>query len=326
LIKYRKDEIEELNRTGFRDTFGKGILEIGEVDPDVIVLAADLSDATRVTKFSESFTDRYVQLGIAEQNMLSVASGLSLSGKTCFCGSFATFLTLRGCEQIRNDICYQNCNVKIVGIDSGLANGFLGVTHYGLEDIAIARSIPNLLVLSPSDCLSLAKLLWEIARYKGPVYLRLSGGKSIPVIYKEDREFKIGESVVLEEGKDISIFATGLMVSEALKAASILKKDRIYSKVIDVHTIKPIDTKAIIEAAKETELIVAVEEHNLTGGLGSAIAEVIADHGLSSRLLRIGLPDKFIHKYNSHKALLEKYGLVSKNIVKKIIEGLRKCY
>ena len=326
MVKYTAKAIKELSGLGFRDTFGKEILEIRKIYPNTVVLAADLSDATRVTEFSKKYPNNYIQVGVAEQNMISIASGLALSGKMCFCASFATFATLRSCEQVRNDICYQNCNVKIVGIDSGLANGFLGVTHYGLEDIAIARSIPNLLVLSPSDCLSLAKLLWEIARYKGPVYLRLSGGKSIPVIYKEDREFKIGESVVLEEGKDISIFATGLMVSEALKAASILKKDRIYSKVIDVHTIKPIDTKAIIVAAKETELIVAVEEHNLTGGLGSAIAEVIADHGLSSRLLRIGLPDKFIHKYNSHKALLEKYGLVSKNIVKKIIEGLRKCY
>lgn len=322
MAKYTTEVIKKLSELGFRDTFGREILEIGEMYPNTVVLAADLSDATRVTKFSEKFPNNFIQVGIAEQNMMSIASGLSLCGKMCFCATFAPFATLRCCEQVRNDISYQNRNVKIIAIDSGLATGYLGVSHYGLEDIAIMRSIPNLSVISPSDCLSLAKLLWKIVKYKGPVYVRLSGGKNIPIIYHEDYEFKIGESVTLSEGKDVSIFATGLMVSEALQASSILKKSSIEVRVIDVHTIKPIDIKTIKKASEETKLIVTVEEHNLIGGLGSAVAEVIAEQGTNSKLLRIGLPDKFIHKYNSHKALLEKYCLTSISIANKVIKNL----
>jgi len=322
VAKYTTEVIEKLSELGFRDTFGREILEIGEMYPNTVVLAADLSDATRVTKFSEKFPNNFIQVGIAEQNMMSIASGLSLNGKMCFCATFASFATLRCCEQVRNDICYQNRNVKIIGIDSGVATGYLGVTHYGLEDIAVMRGISNLTVISPSDCLSLAKLLWEIVKYEGPVYIRLSGGKNIPIIYHEDYEFKIGESVALTEGKDVSIFATGLMVSEALEAASILRKRGIEVKVIDIHTIKPLDIKAIKKAAEETKLIVTVEEHNLTGGLGSAVAEVIAEQGVSSKLVRIGLPDKFISKFGSHKALLKRYGLTCSNIADKAINNL----
>ncbi|MHB1347368.1 MAG: transketolase family protein, partial [Candidatus Humimicrobiaceae bacterium] len=306
----------------FRDTFGKEILEIGTLYKNVAVVTADLSDATRVTEFSNKFPDNFFQVGIAEQNMVSVAAGLSLNGKKCFCTTFASFASLRCCEQVRNDICYQNLDVKIVGIDSGVSTGFLGVTHYGLEDIAIMRAFPNMVIVSPSDCLALAKLLWEVTEFTGPAYIRLSGGKDIPVIYEKDMEFKLGKSITLLEGGDVTIIATGLMVFESLKAAKALKEKGIHCTVIDMHTIRPLDKDAIKENAKKTGIIVTVEEHNITGGLGSAIAEVIAENGFSScRLFRLGLPDAFL-KVGSHKNLLERFGLNSTGISDKILTSL----
>jgi len=321
LVKYSKKVIKELNEIGFRDTFGREIINIGKTYPNTVVIAADLSDATRVTKFSEKFPYNFIQVGIAEQNMISIASGLSLNGKMCFCTTFASFASLRCCEQVRDDICYQNTNVKIIGIDSGVSTGYLGITHYGLEDIAIMRSFANLTIISPCDCLSFAKLLWEETKHNGPAYIRLSGGKNIPIIYEKDYKFKIGKSVTLKEGKDITIIATGLMVSKALDASSILRTRGIEARVIDMHTIKPLDFAAIKKAAGETNLIVTVEEHVLTGGLGSAVAEVIAELDTNSRLIRIGLPDKFISKFGSHELLLKRYGLTGNNIADSIIKN-----
>ena len=321
---YNSNKIRLLNELGFRDTFGKEILDLRDAYQNIAVVAADLSDATRVTEFSKKFPHNFIQVGIAEQNMVSIAAGLSLNGKKCFCTTFASFATMRCCEQIRNDVCYQNLDVKIVGIDSGVSTGFLGVTHYGLEDIAIMRAFPNMVIISPSDCLALAKLLWEITEYPGPAYIRLSGGKDIPVIYPENQEFKLGKSITLLEGKDVTIIATGLMVFESLKAAKILKEKGIRSSVIDMHTLKPLDNDAIKKSAEKTRLMVTVEEHNITGGLGSAVAEIMAEKGFSSnKLVRIGLPDAFFKKVGSHKNLLERYGLNSTGISNTIINNLQ---
>lgn len=319
--KYSKKDIKNLNSMGFRDTFGKELIEIAKVYPDIVVVASDLSDATRVTEFSKQFPRNFFQVGIAEQNMISIAAGLSLNGKICFCTTFASFAALRCCEQVRNDICYQNLNVKIIGIDSGVSTGYLGVTHYGLEDIAIERAFSNMTVISPSDCLQFARLLWKLVALSGPVYVRFTGGKNVPAIYDEDRQFNIGKAVILKEGDEVNLIATGLMVSEAVKASELLKGKGIGVGVIDMHTIKPLDAEAVRNAAKRARLSVTVEEHNITGGLGSAVAEVIAESGLNSRLVRLGLPDEFFN-VGSRDALLKRYGLSSENIADVILKNL----
>lgn len=307
----------EWAKLGHRDVFGKTLLDLGEQKPETVVLAADLADATRVSAFGKRFPDRFINVGIAEQNMVGVAAGLALGGKMVFAGTFSTFASMRVCEQIRDDLAYQDLPVKIVGIDSGLATGTLGVTHYGLEDIAVLRALPNMTVLVPSDGASLMKLVWVAAEHPGPVYIRLSGGKPTPIIYREERDFAIGGSCTLAEGRHVAVLATGLMVSRALEAANSLRGEGIRVRVIDMYSIKPIDTAAIQRAADETDLIVTAEEHCITGGLGGAVAEVLAERGNAPRLIRIGLPDEFPHAA-THETLLERYGLTGAHIAETI--------
>lgn len=313
------ENLQEWSKIGQRDVFGKTIIDIAQQLEEVVVLTADLSDATRVTAFSKIFPDRFINVGVAEQNMIGTAAGFALGGKIPFVTTFASFASLKVCEQVRDDLAYQNLSVKVVGIDTGVSTGYLGVTHYGWEDIAVLRGIPNMVILSPCDGLSVMKLVWAAAEHDGPVYLRLSGGKPIPIVYEEDRVFKIGESVTIRYGSDITLFATGLMVSQAMDAACKLHVEGIEARVVDMYCIKPIDEKPILAAADETGLIVAVEEHNKTGGLGSAIAEVLAEKGNTPKLIRIALSDQFCN-IASHRTLLERYGLTGEGIYKTVIK------
>ena len=302
-----KQNIEKWSKEGFRNTFGMAILEAGMRNPDVVVLTADLAGTTRVVEFSEKFPERFYQTGIAEQNLMGMAGGLASCGKIPVVTTFATFASMRCCEQLRSDIAYTGFNVKIIGVDSGIGMGTLGATHNAIEDIGIIRSIPNMVLLSPCDGLELVKALGAAIDYNGPVYVRMGGGESLKPVYEEDYEFKIGKAVTLKEGNDGTIIASGTMVSKALEAAEILSDILLSLRVINVHTIKPIDIEIIVKAAVETKNIITIEEHNVTGGLGSAVADVMAQAG-AGILTKIGFPDSF-GPIAPYQELLSYYGL-----------------
>jgi transketolase len=321
LLEINRENIKIFNEIGFRDCFGNAILDIGENCPEVVVMAADLSDACRVTEFSKRFPDRFFQVGIAEQNMVGIAAGLALGGQIAFATTFATFASLRSCEQVRTDTAYPRLNVKMLGIDSGVAVGTLGPTHYAIEDIGVFRCMPNMVVLCPADGLEVIKAAWAAVKHDGPVYIRLSGGKGLKAVYEEDYDFEIGKAVTLKEGMDVTIFATGLMVSRAVHAARSLEEKGVSARVVNMHTLKPIDADVIRKAAKETRLLVTVEEHNIIGGLGSAVAEVLSETGGAPRLVRMGIQDEFPH-IGSHDEILARCGLTDTGIVEKVLKNL----
>lgn len=321
MMKIDEATIKTLSEAGSRGAFGKTMLYLGETMDNLVVVTADLSDATRVTEFRKRFPAKFINVGIAEQNLVGIASGLALAGKTVFATTFAAFAALRSCEQLRTDMGYQKANVKLLGADAGVVMGTLGNTHYAVEDISVVRAMPNITLLSPADGLEIVKATLASAEMHGPVYIRLTGGANNPVVYHEDYDYKVGKAVTLAEGDDIAIFATGSMVATALGAARILKDAGVSSRVMDVHTIKPLDEDAIRKAVRETGLLVSVEEHSVIGGLGAAVAEVVAGEGNAPRLLRIGLPDSF-GPIGTYREQLERYGLTEKQIAEKILAAL----
>jgi transketolase len=302
---------------GERGTFGKTLIEVANEMPDVVAITADLADATKVREFSKTFPDRFFQVGIAEQNMVGVAAGLALYGKTVFATSFACFSSMRVCEQVRTDVAYPKLNVKIIGSHAGYAMGTLGTTHYAIEDIGIMRSIPNMVILSPADGAEVMKATWAAAQYPGPVYLRFTGVENHPIVYTEEFDFEIGKAITLKQGKDLTIIGTGSLVAEALDAAGLLEKDGISVRVLDMHTLKPLDVEAVRKAARETGMIFTAEEHNIIGGLGSAVAEVMSEEGSTTRLVRIGAQDEFVH-IATYPTLLKRCGFTSEEIYQTI--------
>lgn len=298
-----------------RDAFGEALVELGKKNKRIVVVSGDLEDATRTQYFQKQFPDRFFNLGIAEQDLLGTAVGLSLDGLIPFACSFAVFLTNRAYGILRISICYNKINVKLVGSHVGLTVGADGATAQCLEDLAITRVLPNLTVLSPVDAIETKKATSKIAEICGPVYMRV-GRAPYPIITKESDSFEIGKANVIREGKDVAIIATGLMVSESLKAADSLTKDGIEAKVINMHTIKPIDEKTVIDAARESGAIVTVEEHQINGGLGSAIAEVLSKR-YPAPLEMVAVNDTF-GESGDPGALLEKYHLKDIDIVKAV--------
>lgn len=289
------------------DTCRLAQLHLAKVDRDVMSLEADLGDCGG-DEFKSTFPDRFLDFGIAEANMVGAASGLSMKGKKPFINTFSTFGLMRACEQLRIDICYHKANVKLAGMFSGIASGASGPTHHSIEDISIARSLPNMVVLAPSDALSTYQATIAAANYDGPVFIRLGVDKT-PNVYDEMMDFEIGKGNVLTEGKDLTIIAAGLSsVSNSLKAANILKHSGYYATVIDMHTIKPIDRDLIVKYAKKTNNIVTVEEHSMIGGLGSSVAEVLAEECPTNQKI-IGLPDEYCKNIGPYDAHLKSYGL-----------------
>ncbi|MEA2037881.1 MAG: transketolase family protein [Nanoarchaeota archaeon] len=295
-----------------RDGFGEGIAEIGK-NNDIVVLDADLAESTRSIKFQEKYPERFFDFGIAEQNMVATAGGLAASGKIPFACSFAVFLTGRAYGQIRLMAGISHLNMKLIGSHAGLLTGEDGASHQSLEDISLMRGIPGMVVIQPADFMEAKKATIEIAKYTGPVYLRLGRGK-VHIINKDDYKFKIGKGIELRDGKDITIIATGALVDEALRAHDELKKQGISARIINIHTIKPLDKELIIKAAKETSAIVTAEDHSIYGGLGSAVSEVLAENTLV-KLERIGVKDTF-GESGAPDELYKKYGLTTDNIVK----------
>lgn len=305
-----------------RVMYGKTLVELGETLNNLIVIDADLSKSTNTYQFKYKFPERFLNVGIAEQNGVSFAAGLSTVGKIVFFSTFAVFASMRACDQIRQAIAYPEMNVKIVATSAGVENNADGVSHQAIEDMAIMRSIPNIVVLSPSDPVTTRKATIAAAMYCGPVYMRL-GRHDSNVLHDENVDFRIGKMIRLAEGNDISVIATGRMVEEALKASAFLLSEGISVRVLDCHTIKPIDKEEIILAVKETRGIVTVEDHNIIGGLGSAVCEVVCGE-YPAIVKRIGLNDEFACSGRDYKELLSHYGMCSGQIIDKVHEILER--
>ena len=303
--------VEIYGKKATRIGYGEGLFALGEMNPKVVALGADTACSVAVDAFQKKYPDRFVQLGIAETNMIGAASGLAISGLIPFATTYAMFAVGRPWENIRNTVCYSNLNVKIGGSHAVITVGPDGATHQALEDIAIMRCIPKMTVLVPCDMIETKKATIAAAEYNGPVYIRF-GRESEPIITKEDAPFKIGKANVLRQGKDVAIFACGAMVYESLSAAELLEKDGISAKIINIHTIKPLDEEAIISAAKECGAVVTAEEHQIAGGFGSAVCEVLAKNN-PVPIEMIGVFDKF-GESGKPSDLLVSYNLKDVNI------------
>lgn len=304
-----------------RDAYGEALAELGESNKDVVVLDADLSGSTKTAIFAKKFPERFFNIGIAEQDMMGTAAGLAASGKIPFASTFAIFATGRAWEQVRQSIAYPKLNVKVVATHAGITVGEDGASHQSVEDIAVMRVIPNMTVIVPADGVETRKVIREIVRYKGPVYVRLSRGKS-PVVLDDSYSFEIGKGVVLKDGKDVSLIACGVMVAKALQAADILGKEGISARVINISSIKPIDADLIIRAARETGSVITAEEHSIIGGLGGAVTEVLTEN-YPVPVKRIGIEDKFGTSGDAD-LLMELYGLTADNIAKAAREVVKR--
>ena len=307
---------------GARATLGIAALDLAKEIDNLMVLTCDVSTSAGLDRFRKTYPEKYLDLGIAEQNMIGVAAGLASENFNVITTTFAPFQTMRCCEQIKVNLGYMKQKICMVGIASGLALGTLGYTHCCIEDVGILRSIPGITIISPADSLETVKALQAAVKSENSSYLRLTGSSNNPIVYNKDYEFKIGKSITLKEGKDITIFCAGAMVHQSLEAAKTLETRNVSSKVVNMHTIKPIDNASINEACNFSKLIVSVEEHNIIGGLGSAIAENLAKNNKSPQLLTIGINDHY-SKGGSYKFLQEKHGLTSNQIVSNILENLR---
>ena len=300
-----------------REAYGKTLAELGKKYDNLVVMDADLSGSTKTAVFAKEYPERFFNMGIAEQNMYAAAAGLAVSGKIVCASTFAMFASGRAFEIIRNSIGYTHANVKICATHAGITVGEDGATHQTFEDIALMRTIPGMTVINPSDGMSTAKLLEKAMEIDGPCYIRL-GRSAVPVFYDESADFEIGRGKTLKDGKNVTIIATGIMVSEAMTAAEELKKQGVDARVIDIHTIKPIDKDLIIKAAKETGAIVTAEEHSVIGGLGSAVAEVTAMEA-PVKMRFVGQHDVF-GESGKPEELRKKYGMTADDIVRAVRE------
>jgi len=303
-------------KMGSRASFGMAALELAKETDNLMVLTADVSTSAGLDRYRKKYPDKFLDVGIAEQNMMGIATGLSSEGYEVITTTFAPFQTMRCCEQIKVNLGYMNQKVIFVGLASGIVLGELGFTHCSLEDIGVLHSIPNITIISPADCFETMKVTKAALEHKSSVYIRLTGGSNADLVYTEDYDYEIGKAIKLKSGKDLVIIANGTMVAHSLKVCELLEQKGIDAGVINMHTIKPIDYEAIIEASK-SKFIVSIEEHNIIGGLGSAISQVISKHKLDTKHLSIGIDDYYA-KAASYEDLLVEYGLTPPQIVEKI--------
>lgn len=307
-----------------RDAYGKALVEIGKEYPEVVVLDADLAVSTKTSVFAKAFPERFFDLGVAEQDMIGTAAGLAACGKIVFASTFAVFGSGRAWDQVRMSVAYTRLNVKIVVTHAGITTGEDGASHQANEDIALMRALPNMTVVVPADAIETENLIRAAAKFYGPMYIRLSRPKT-PIVYENaNYDFKIGKGIVLREGKEVVIFACGMMVAASLDAAEILAGEGISARVVNLHTIKPLDKELIVKCAQETGAVVTVEEHSVIGGLGGAVAEVLVENALVP-MVRVGLKDIF-GESGKPEELLVKYGLTAQDIVKaiKVVLGRKK--
>lgn len=306
--------MSEIKSAATRASFGKALVELGAKRDDFVVLDADLAAATQTGMFKKAFPDRFYDCGIAEADMIGIAAGIAATGKKVICSSFAMFAAGRAFEQIRNSVGYPHLNVIIGATHAGISVGEDGATHQCCEDIALMRTIPGMTIINPADETETKKAVAAALELDGPVYMRF-GRLAVPVIFDDDYKFEVGKSVELREGNDVTVIATGLMVAEALEAYELLKKDGINARIINMHTIKPLDNEAVIKAAKETGAIVTAEEHSVVGGLGGAVSELLSEE-CPVPVLKLGVYDTFGHSGPAPK-LLDEFGLRAVNIAEK---------
>ena len=310
--------MSDVKKIATRDSYGQSLVELGAEHEDIVVLDADLAAATKTGMFKKAYPDRFIDCGIAESNMMGVAAGLAASGMVPFASSFAMFAAGRAYEQVRNSIGYPHLNVKIGATHAGISVGEDGATHQCNEDIALMRSIPGMVVINPSDDVEARAAVRAAYEHEGPVYLRF-GRLAVPVINdRPDYKFELGKGVVLREGKDVTIIASGLPVNNCLEAAEKLAADGIDAKVINIHTIKPLDEELVVSAARETGKVVTVEEHSVIGGLGSAVCDVLSEKA-PTKVMKIGINDTF-GESGPALELIKKYGLDAESIYEKIKE------
>lgn len=303
-----------------RTAFMSELTRLAEEDPRVVFVTGDLGFGV-VEDFQRSFPDQFVNAGVAEQNMTGLAAGLASCGRIVFTYSIANFPTIRALEQVRNDVCYHDLDVKIVAIGGGTAYGSLGYSHHAIEDLAIMRALPNMKVVAPGDPVEVRAATRALAGMPGPAYLRL-GRAGEPTVNAEDVHFEVGKAIRVRPGSDVTVISTGGMLTAALEAARLCAEADIDVRVLSMHTVKPLDVDAIAQAVRETRLIVSLEEHSLAGGLGGAIAEAMADNNLVARLLRLGLPSEPTYVVGSNEYLLEHYGLTPEAIARRVGETL----
>lgn len=304
-----------------RDAYGDALVALGKRRSDVVVLDADLSGSTKTSKFAKAFPERFFNIGIAEQDMVGTAAGLAQAGKLPFVSTFAVFATGRAWEQIRQSVCYPNVNVKIVASHAGITVGEDGGSHQSVEDIAVMRVIPNMTVIVPADGEETRQAIEAVSEIKGPCYVRV-GRNKVPTIFGKDYKFKIGKAHVFYEGRECAIIATGIMTAEALTAREMLKAEGIDAGVINMSSIKPLDSDAVIEAARRCGAVVTAEEHSIIGGLGGAVAEVLSEH-CPVPVVRVGVRDQF-GTSGDHAGLMKHYGLTAADIVKAVKEAINK--
>lgn len=297
--------------SAMRDAYGEALLELGDTNKDVVVVGADTTGSLKSGVFASKFPERFFNVGIAEQNLVSIAAGLALAGKIAYAGTYAIFVPGKSVDQIRNNIAYPNLNVKLVCSHGGISVGPDGASHQQVEDIAIMRSIPRMKVIIPADSVSTKETVKAIATIPGPFYVRLTR-PSTPVVYDSGFEYKLGAATVVQDGADVAVFACGIMVAEALRAAEALKEKGVSAAVIDIHTVKPIDSQTIVKFARKCGRVVTAEEHNIMGGAGSAVAEVLGEQ-CPTPMVRVGVMDTFGESGQTGE-LLKKYGLTSENI------------
>lgn len=314
-------EPTKIERKSTRVAFGEALLELGRQNPNIVAITADTYTLSGLEPFGNAFPERTFDIGIAEQNLIGMAAGLASSGMVAFATSYAPFLTTRSLEQIRNDIAYTDFNVKVIAVCGGIQIAVGGSTHHAIDDLAIMRAIPNMTVVVPADAQEAYKATFKIAEKHGPVYFRLGGREPEPLLNAGDYDFEIGKAVQLRDGKDVTIIACGSQVWSALRAAETLSKEGIEARVLNMHTIKPLDAEAILKAARETGRIVTAEEHNVLGGLGGAVAEVLAlNHPTPMRML--GIEDQFA-TIGPLAQLFERYNLTPAGMAAKVREVMK---
>ena len=304
------------NKKSIREAFGKKLEELGATNPNIVALDADLSCSTQTKFFAKAYPDRFFNCGIAEQNMIATASGLSLTGKIPFAATFAIFATGRTYDQIRASVCYSNANVKIIGTHGGITVGEDGATHQALEDISLMRGLPNMTVIVPADCRECEQAVEFAANYDGPVYIRIPR-VNVPDIYDEDYKFDINKAVVLKTGTDVTLISNGDCLVEACKATEILTQKDVNVELISVPVVKPLDSKSILESARKTGFVVILENHSINGGLGSAVCELLAEN-FPTKTLRIGVNDEF-GQSGTPNELMKFYGLDAESVANRII-------
>ena len=319
-MEIKRSKARLWSKLGSRAVFGMALFDMAERGVDFYAMSADLVHSSGLGRFQEIFPERCINMGIAEQNMLGVAGGMAKDGTPIFATSFAPFITMRAAEQVRMNMGYMQLNVKTVGLGSGLIMAQLGNSHFGLEDVAVMRAIPNLTIVSPADCGEIVKAVAAIAQYKGPVYLRLTGGPGNPIVYQEEYDFVIGRAITLRKGDDVALVAAGTMVHTALEAAELLAESGVSVQVVDMHTIKPLDTDCL-DGLLSHRLLVTVEEHTVCGGLGGAVAEYLAPKRKRPPHLLIGIEDVFPHA-GSYDYMRKECGLTAEQIAARIRTAL----